>query len=215
MRFQISRLFYSFLFLAFANTAWADYGDIQRLFRAPPSLYQLEICHSIRCALVTPLELDHADWIPIDALFLQPVLTAAEERVKIAKAIGLLEEIIGRKAGTCNDRAGTIDRPDYAGELDFYDEAINTTTYLRMLQQAGYIEFHAIANMRTRNFFYDGSPHTTAVIHDLDAGLSYAVDSWFYDNGHPATIVPFNVWQGDYFPEGSPVLQLRKNGRYR
>jgi len=211
MRFQISRLFYSFLFLAFANTAWADYADIQRLFRAPPSLYQLEICHSIRCALVTPLELDHADWIPIDALFLQPVLTAAEERVKIAKAIGLLEEIIGRKAGTCNDRAGTIDRPDYAGELDFYDEAINTTTYLRMLHQAGYITFHAIRDMRTRNFFLNGWPHTTAVIRDLDTRQRYAVDSWFYDNGHPATIVPFDVWEDGYFPEDSPIVRPRAN----
>lgn len=211
MSFQISRLFSSLLVFFFANNAFAEFADIQRIYRKAPNMYQLEICQSGGCARVTSLELNHSDWTPLDALFLQPALTATEERVKIAKAIGILEDIIGRKAGTYSDRAGTFGNSAYSGQLDCNDEAINTTTYLRMLQQAGYIVFHTIRDLRRRNFFLDGWPHTTAVIREADTGQRYAVDSWFYDNGHPATIIPFKLWKSNYFPEDSPIIKSRKD----
>lgn len=211
MNSQISRLFYSFILLLFASHALADFADIQRIYKKAPNLYHLEICQSGGCALVTPLALDHSDWIPIDALFLVPALTADEERIKLAEAIGLLEDIVGRKIGTHTDRAGTFGNSNYPGQLDCNDEAINTVTYFRMLEHAGYIEHHVIEDIRTRNFFLDGWPHTTAVILDLDTGQRYAIDSWFYDNGHPATIVPFHVWEDNYFPEDSPIILRKKS----
>jgi hypothetical protein len=63
--------------------------------------------------------------------------------------------------------------------------------------------------MRTRNFFFTGWPHSTAVIHEQISGNRYAVDSWFYDNGEPATIVPFDVWKSGYIPEDSPLSHVR------
>jgi hypothetical protein len=35
------------------------------------------------------------------------------------------------------------------------------------------------------------------------------VDSWFYDNGEPATIVPFDVWKSGYIPEDSSLSHVR------
>ena len=209
MSFQISRLFFSLFVLCFAVTGHAEFADIQRIYRQAPSLYQFEICQSGGCAKVSPLLLDHSDWHPIDTLFHHPVLNAAEERERISKAIGLMENIVGHKVGTHSDRAGTFGNSDYSGQLDCNDEAINTTTYMRMLKQAGYIRFHVVEDMRTRNFFFDGWPHTTAVMRDVDAGQRYAVDSWFYDNGHPAVIVPFQAWKGNYFPKDSPIIKPR------
>jgi hypothetical protein len=46
--------------------------------------------------------------------------------------------------------------------------------------------------------FFKGWPQTIAIIHDKTTGERYAVDSWFYDNGSPATMVPFDVWKDGY-----------------
>jgi hypothetical protein len=120
-----------------------------------------------------------------------------------------MEKIVGAKNGTSTDHAGTFDNADYAGQLDCNDEAINTTTYLRLLKINGLMNFHAIEDMRTRNFFFTGWPHTTAVIREIKTGERYAVDSWFYDNGRPATIVPFAQWKDNYQPADSPIDKPR------
>lgn len=211
MNSQISRLFFSFLLIGVAPVALAEFDDIQRIYRQTPSLGQFEACQHGGCAKVSQLSLNTADWAPIDALFHQQALSAAIERQKISAAIGLLEEVVGNKIGTSSDRAGTFGNSGYSGQQDCNDEAINTTTYMRLLKQAGFMKFHEIEDMRTRNFFFTGWPHTTAVIHEIDTGERFAVDSWFYDNGHPATIVPFRVWKANYQPADSPIGQPRKD----
>ncbi len=185
------------------NNAVAEFADIQRIYRQAPSLAQFEICHGNGCYKVSQLALTLKDWQPIQALFTDESSNAEVERQKISVAIGLLEEIIGLKIGTNADLAGTFNTD--AGQQDCNDEAINSTTYMRLLKQSGFIRFHAIENLRTRNFFLNDWPHTTAVIREIETGERFAVDSWFYNNGHPATVVPFKVWKSNYYPEDSPV----------
>jgi len=134
---------------------------------------------------------------------------ASLERKHIAEAIGALERVVGAKTGTSTDRAGTFDNSRYPGQLDCNDEAINSTTYMRLMQQHGLIKLHAVESMGTRSYFIFGWPHSTAVIHELASGERYAVDSWFYDNGAPATIVPFAAWKSGYFPADSPIIKGR------
>ena len=57
---------------------------------------------------------------------------------------------------TVGDKASTFDNSAYSGQQDCNDEAINTTGYLRLLKQAGYLTLHVIEDMRTRNFFFTG-----------------------------------------------------------
>ena len=71
------------------------------------------------------------------------------------------------------------------------------------------MQFHEIEDMRTRNFFFTGWPHTTAVIREIKTGARFAVDSWFYDNGVAATIVPFDQWKANFQPPDSPVGKPR------
>ncbi len=61
--------------------------------------------------------------------------------------------------------------------------------------------------------YFTGWPHTTAVIHESASGQRYAVDSCFYDNGFPATIVPFEVWKAGYIPADSPTGHVRHAAR--
>jgi hypothetical protein len=193
------------------QTANAAFDDIQRIYRQAPSLAHFEVCQGGGCAKVTTLSLNAADWRPVVDLFRSLPENAAMERHAISHAIGLLEVIVGNKTGTASDRAGTFGNADYPNQQDCNDESINTTTYIRLLKQQGYVQFHEVVDLETRNFFFNGWPHTTAVIREIDTGARYAVDSWFYDNGHRAVIVPIEVWEDDYQPEDSPIGQPRED----
>ena len=153
--------------------------------------------------------LTELEWSAVTRIFNVPAKNSDEERKKIALAIGVLEDIVGKKIGTTADLAGTFFDGKLAGQQDCNDEAINSTTYMRLLKSNGFIQFHEIEDMRTRNFFFTGWPHTTAVIRETKNGERYAVDSWFYDNGHAATIAPFKQWKANYQPEDSPINQPR------
>jgi len=185
-------------------------ADVNRIFHQKPTLNQFEICQGGGCYEADKVSLSDAEWLPVKKIFSASANSAEDERKKIALAIGVLEDIVGKKIGTSGDLAGTFDNSAYKGQQDCNDEAINSTTYMRLLQQKGYFKFHEIEDMRTRNFFFTGWPHTTAVIHENKTGDRFAVDSWFYDNGHPATIVPFAQWKDNYKPADSPIGKVRE-----
>ena len=208
MKFLINRIFFSFILL-FNNLANSELADISRIFHQKPTLSQFEICQGGGCYQADKTSLSDVDWLPVAKIFSPQASSAEDERKKIAQAIGVLEDIVGKKIGTSGDLAGTFDNSAYKGQQDCNDEAINSTTYMRLLQQAGYLKFHEIEDMRTRNFFFTGWPHTTAVIRESKTGDRFAVDSWFYDNGHPAIIVPFAVWKANYKPADSPIGKVR------
>lgn len=204
-----------FLWVAFC--AEAAVSDISRIYKAPVSLTAIEHCQGGGCAVSQTITLSTSDWQKIEAVFALQVNQPNSdsplewERKNIAIAIGLLEELVGIKTGTASDRAGTFNNREFPGQMDCNDEAINTTTFIRLMQQQGLLKWHAVEDMRTRNFFFNGWPHTTAVIHENGSGKRFAVDSWFYDNGAPATIVPFEAWKAGYFPEDSPINHARRN----
>ena len=213
------RLFFKLIstlaLLTFYQVALADLVAMTTIFHETPSLEHFNICWGGGCETVSLVSITAAEWQSVADVFTQNVnilntstlaLNSAEqERSNIAIAIGMLETIVGQKTGTSEDKAGTFDNSAYSGQLDCNDEAINATTYMRLLTQAGFIKLHVIEDIRTRNFFFTGWPHTTAVIHEVKTGERYAVDSWFYDNGHPATIVPFSLWKSGYKPADSPI----------
>jgi len=193
----------------------ASIADITRIYKQTPKLEAFEICTGGGCAEIKPVALTNDEWKVVTAIFAEPApaYDAVLERKHIAEAIGALERVVGAKTGTSTDRAGTFDNSRYPGQLDCNDEAINSTTYMRLMQQQGLIKLHAIEGMGTRSYFLFGWPHSTAVIHELATGERYAVDSWFYDNGAPATIVPFASWKSGYFPADSPIIKGRADAK--
>lgn len=209
MKFLTNLLFSSFFVLHFGSSAQAALADVSRIFHQTPQLTQFEICQGGGCAEVSKTFLTAQDWSAVTEIFNSPAKNAEDERKKIAQAIGVLEDLVGRKVGTSADRAGTFDNAGFPGQQDCNDEAINSTTYMRLLKQQGFMPLHEIEDTRTRNFFLTGWPHSTAVIHEIKTGERYAVDSWFYDNGAPATIVPFLQWKSGYMPDDSPIGKPR------
>ena len=194
--------------------ARADLSAISRIFRQTPQLTTFEICQGGGCAQISKTALTELEWNAVTRIFDVPTKTAQEknevvERQKIAQAIGVLENLVGKKIGTTADLAGTFFDGKLSGQQDCNDEAINSTTYMRLLKQKGLMPLHEIEDMRTRNFFFTGWPHTTAVIREIKTGERYAVDSWFYDNGHAATIVTFKQWKANFQPDDSPIGKAR------
>ncbi|HSI45477.1 MAG TPA: hypothetical protein VK950_04820 [Methylophilus sp.] len=194
------------LLLIAAFTAHADLKDISRIYHTQPSLAAFEICQGGGCTQSDQLQLTTPEWDNVLAIFTPQAENSAQERTQIADAIGMLEDIVGTKIGTAADRAGTFGNGDYLHQQDCNDEAINSTTYMRLMQQAGLIRFHTVQDTRTRKFFFTGWPHSTAAIRENESQAEFAVDSWFYHNGHAATIVPLAQWKSGYIPEDSPIL---------
>lgn len=198
----------SLLFLISLSHANAAVSDISRIYREIPTLAGFDVCFGGGCAEIEHVSITAEEWQKVTAVFdaANDLQTSAEqERKRIAQAIGLLENIVGLKIGTSQDLAGTFNNSDHPSQLDCNDEAINTTSYIRLMLASNLIKLHAIEDMRTRNFFFTGWPHTTAVIHEKLTGQRFAVDSWFYDNGAPATIIPFDLWKSGYIPADSPL----------
>ncbi|PKO48029.1 MAG: hypothetical protein CVU29_00290 [Betaproteobacteria bacterium HGW-Betaproteobacteria-22] len=208
MRFCLSVLVF-----IFSVPVHAAMDDINRIYRQQPVLKGFDVCLGGGCAEVRRVAIPDAEWQRVVRLFEGVDGNAERERRQIAAAIGELERIVGAKIGTEADRAGTFGNAGFSNQQDCNDEAINSTSYMRLMREAGLMQLHAIEDMRTRNFFFSGWPHSTAVIHEIKTGQRYAVDSWFYDNGFPATIVPFALWKSGYIPEDSPVVKPSTNGK--
>jgi hypothetical protein len=45
--------------------------------------------------------------------------------------------------------------------------------------------------LRTRFLIFD---HWSAAIEERTSSMHYVVDSWFYDNGQPAVVMPLDDW---------------------
>ena len=167
-----------------------------------PSPAAFSVCYGHTCKEMIELKLEQNQWERIRALFLPRSNEAAEERMRIAKAIAMMEFMIGGLANTATDKGGNLDGLFAEGnQMDCIDESTNSTTYLRMLATDGLLRRHSVQDRATRGFFLFGWPHTTAVIRDLGSQHDYAVDSWFYDNGIPPAILPLAIWRDGWEPE--------------
>jgi hypothetical protein len=159
----------------------------------------LTVCHGTGCAQRSEVRLDETDWSKVDAVFLSPAASAADERDRIGIAIGIMEVLVGPQSGTRNDTGRNQHSGNRVGQLDCVDEAVNSTTYLRLIAERGVLRFHDVAPPANRilNLL---DAHNTAVVVDRATGISYAVDSWFFDNGTPAVVLPLVVWRAGWDP---------------
>jgi hypothetical protein len=156
------------------------------------SAQELTICYNYGCATQASIDLSGPMLLKIGHNF-QDVASDEEERYTIAYVIGLLEFFAGQQTPTRNDRGGNINDDGVDGRMDCIDHAHNTTTYLRLLAEHGWLKFHRVLEPAKRAPLLVDD-HWAARIEDTSNGDQYAVDSWFYDNGHPAVILPLEDW---------------------
>jgi hypothetical protein len=137
--------------------------------------------------------------------------TPTEEREAIGQAVGRLLEWAGQQSPISADQGGNYADAAVYGRMDCIDHSTTTTRLLRLLERRGLLRFHRVLEpaRRLRLMVFQ---HYSALIEkigndrgdggDDDAPARFVVDSWFFDNGHPAAVMPLNAWMSGESPDG-------------
>jgi hypothetical protein len=177
------------------------YEFIERYGNKNPVPSSFSICYAHGCILSAEVRLTDEEWSTVRQAFRPDAADAEGERRYIAKAIGIIETIVGRHTGTDGDKGGTFAGIFRKNQMDCMDEAVNTTTYLAMMKNDGLLPFHDLIGTTNRGYFiWRGWPHIAAVIAEKKTGAEYVVDSSFLDNGNPAFIIPLHQWKNGWRP---------------
>jgi hypothetical protein len=166
-----------------------------------PNPSNFKVCYSYSCQQSVQVQLSAGQWERVRTVFAPTPSDAAAERECIAQAIGELESMVGPLSGTAGDIGETFQGAFLKNQMDCEDEAVNTLTYLTMMEHDGLITYHDIFTPTARGFVLMGWPHVANVLVDKQTGEKFVVDSWFEDNGHPAYIVPYKKWKSGWRPK--------------
>ncbi len=178
-----------------------SYGWIEERGNPKPTLESFTVCHEYGCAQRKAVKLTPAEWQEIRDVFKEEAADAGIERTRIAAAVGKIEVFVGRLTGTSNDKGGTLNSIALAGQMDCVDEAVNTTTYLVLMEQDGLIKHHKAQSVAWRGtLFGNVLPHVTPVMADTGSGELWAVDSSFFDNGKEPVLLPLKEWLAGWEP---------------
>jgi hypothetical protein len=138
--------------------------------------------------------------------------TPDEEREAIGGAVGRLLGWAGQQSPISADRGGNYADDAVDGRRECIDHATTTTRLLRLLERRGLLRFHRVLEPAGRLRFWV-FPHYAAQIEEMrddgaqrgageeEASSRFAVDSWFFDNGHPAAVMRLETWQKGKYPD--------------
>jgi hypothetical protein len=136
---------------------------------------------------------------------------AAQERAAISVAVGRLHGWAGEQSPISADRGENYADDAVYGKMDCIDHSTTTTRMLRMMESQGMLRHHRVLEPVLRRSVLI-LEHFSAQIEEIDdmslaAKLAppgrYVVDSWFFDNGQPAAVMPLANWQAGESPNGS------------
>lgn len=133
------------------------------------------------------------------SLLLTSAKDAAQERAVLGTAIGRLLGWAGEQSPIKADRGGNYADDGVDGKMDCIDHATTTTRLLRLLERRGWLRYHHVLESAQRPYLLIAT-HYSAQIEEVaqakagNAPARYAVDSWFFDNGRPAVVMPLSRW---------------------
>ena len=159
------------------------------------------LCYNYGCSAKAEVTFSSDDLKRIQATFSE-VADAAAERRAIASAVALFYASAANQTPIWRDRGGNLDDEEADGRMDCIDHSTNTTTWLRLLDEHGWLKFHSVGERVRRGRFLIFE-HWSARIVEAGSREEYAVDSWFLDPGRPATIFTLREWLGGAYPPGT------------
>ena len=167
----------------------------KKLSAVPYTADAVFVCHGFSCRDQTPVSRKMI--VDIFRENANEAVDPASERKMIGDAISMIEDRVGKLAGTHADKGG-FTPPELVGhtsQQDCIDESTNATSYLLVAEKAKLLKYHSVRAPTGRGFFLDGRwPHETAIIKEKSGEALWAVDSWAKDNGGPPQIVDYEEW---------------------
>ena len=163
---------------------------------------QVSICFNYGCLAQVEVLFDDGQLAELERR-LGRAQTPTEEREAIGEAVGRLLGWAGQQSSIAADRGGNLADDAVYGRMACIDHATTTTRLLRLLERRGLLRHHHVLEpaMRARFLLF---PHYSAQIGEFGDGgreddekrtfARFVVDSWFFDNGHPAAVMPLDVW---------------------
>lgn len=178
------RAWLTLILLCFGLTAQAD---------------EVTICYNYDCAVTARVNLRAYQLRAARRLLLRAT-DAVGERQAISLAIGLFEVAAGRQTPTWADKGRNVNDDGVDGRMDCIDESANATAYLHLLEDRGWLRHYLVLEPVKRAPLLVND-HWAARIVEKNTGREFAVDSWFFDNGQPAFVVPLDEWLNGAEPD--------------
>lgn len=167
---------------------------------------RLSVCFNYGCLSQADVVFSEAQLADVARLF-AAAGDAAQERDALALAVGRLLGWAGEQTPIAADRGGNFADAGTYGKMDCIDHARTTTRLLEMIERRGLLRYHRVEGpvLRRRFLIFE---HNAAQIEETDTlagddGARYVVDSWFFDNGQPAVVMPLALWQSGESPNGA------------
>ncbi len=153
---------------------------------------EVTICYNYGCYARALVDYSEEQLAPLQQQ-LAAAGDASAERGAISAVIGRMYAIAGERTPVWRDKGGNYADGGENGKMDCIDHSTNTSAFLRLLQAHGWLRYHGVLEplMRRRFFFAE---HWAARIRERETRRVYIVDSWFFDNGHPAAVMPVEDW---------------------
>ncbi|MCB1958046.1 MAG: hypothetical protein KDG55_20370 [Rhodocyclaceae bacterium] len=157
----------------------------------------VSICFNYGCLSEGAVELDATLLAGIQAS-LAEAAGPADERARLAAAVGRLYRAAGRSLPIHADRAGDYLDEGVYGKMDCIDHATSTTRLLQVLEDEGMLRFHRVLPQQRRTTFLIFQHFSAAVEERGGAGdgpgARYVIDSWFVEHGEAAVVLPLEPW---------------------
>jgi hypothetical protein len=187
------------------NTVYLD-----RFAHPNPTLDDFSECHGFNCTAKSSVSVTPAEWRRVTALFSPPAKSAKAERQQIARAVAEMQKVVGAKSGTAVHQWTHKDMlilPNMGDptQLDCVDEAVNTWTYMTLMEQNGLFRYHRVAHLSGSHVF-DVFTRNTAVMQEIDGGY-YAIDPSLVDFGVPPPVLKLKTWLGSWPPDLSKTSE--------
>jgi hypothetical protein len=195
-----------------ANPHNLDTTFLDRYAEPNPTPASFLECRGFGCGLSSRVSLNDVAWRRVTAVFKPPVKDARSERQRIAQGIVLMQRLVGAQTGTAvhqwtHQNMIVVANNGDPTQLDCIDEAINTWTYMTMMERAGLFRFHRVTQLAHAGTLIE--PRNTAVLQEIAGGAYFAIDPSIVDFGVLPPILPLAVWTGDWPPDLS-VSETRR-----
>lgn len=158
-----------------------------------PKRNRIKICHGHGCKYASDFRITDSIIAELRELF-EGVSSPSMERDALKKSVAFLERESGKVVGTQHDKPSlSFIAGGRFGQMDCVDEALNSTSYLVILNRLGLIKFHDIKAPVWKGGFFKWT-HYAALIEDKETRIRWAIDSGVRENGKEPLIIEYERW---------------------